>query len=188
MLRNVTLYNTPFDGVYELDVVGPAEAIRALRHTLKGFNEYLKKNTLTKYKVLVGGSEIAEDEFQYPDNNDIEIYQLVEGSGNVGKIILGGALIYFSAGMASGAAIGSFAASAASALSSIGYSLVLGGVSGLLFKPPKLNTPEKGKADLNFNGVVNTTEQGNSLPLAYGELVVGSQVVSMGFTVEKIED
>ncbi|MNL81044.1 Bacteriophage lambda tail assembly protein I [compost metagenome] len=43
--------------------------------------------------------------------------------------------------------------------------------------------PENG-ASYNFNGPVNTTAQGNPVPLLYGRMIVGSSVISAGIYAE----
>ena len=78
----------------------------------------------------------------------------------------------------------------ASAISSIGFSMVMGGVSQMLFSPPQaqsggMERPEN-KPSYAFDGAVNTAAQGNPVPLCYGQLIVGSQVVSAGLSVEQI--
>jgi predicted phage tail protein len=40
------------------------------------------------------------------------------------------------------------------------------------------------KASYNFNGPINTTAQGNPVPLGYGRKIVGSAVVSAGIYSE----
>ena len=43
--------------------------------------------------------------------------------------------------------------------------------------------PDNG-ASYNFNGPVNTTAQGNPVPLLYGEMFVGSATISAGIYSE----
>ena len=64
----------------------------------------------------------------------------------------------------------------------IGWSLVLGGVAQLLFKPPELQNSDRteNQPSFAFNGAVNTVAQGNPVPVGYGRLIVGSQVISLG--------
>lgn len=64
----------------------------------------------------------------------------------------------------------------------MGVSLALGGVAQLLSPQPQLgisdgpeNTPNK-----NLDGPVNTIASGRPIPIAYGEVVVGSATVSAG--------
>ena len=79
--------------------------------------------------------------------------------------------------------------SAATLPLTIGASLVLGGISQLLVPVPKVSGPQErpeNKPSYLFNGAVNTTEQGQPIPLLYGELIVGSAVVSAGLTDKEI--
>jgi predicted phage tail protein len=73
--------------------------------------------------------------------------------------------------------------------SAIGWGLVLGGVSSLLFTPkthdPAATERPENKPSYAFNGPVNTTAQGNPVPVGYGRLRVGSQVISAGLYVEE---
>ena len=61
--------------------------------------------------------------------------------------------------------------------------MMLGGVAQLLSPQQRglsaKDGPENG-ASYNFNGPVNTTAQGNPVPLLYGELIIGSATVSAG--------
>jgi predicted phage tail protein len=168
---------------HELDVKSPAEAIRAFCANYKDFKQNLIDGG--GYRVLAGKDDRADD-IHLPTSKSIKIIPTVQGSGGLGKIVLGAALIAASfylpgAGYFSGA-LSSF--SVAATASSIGFSLLLGGVSQLLFSPPTAKSGEserpENKPSYNFNGAVNTTGQGNALQLAYGRLRVGSQLVSAG--------
>ena len=74
-----------------------------------------------------------------------------------------------------------------SAVASLGTALMLGGVMQLLSPQQKglsaKDSPDNG-ASYHFNGPVNTTAQGNPVPLLYGELIVGSAVISAGIYSE----
>lgn len=69
----------------------------------------------------------------------------------------------------------------------MGYSLALGGVAQMLSPQPKgLGTQDRpdNKPSYNFNGPVNTSAQGNPVPLAYGLVLTGSAVISAGIYAE----
>jgi len=111
----------------------------------------------------------------------------VGGASAVGRIILGAALIFF-APMAAGWVFGNtamvgLATGIATFAPQIGMALILGGVSQLLFSPPQAQSVERpeNKPSFAFDGPVNTMQQGNPVPICYGELIVGSQVISAGF-------
>jgi predicted phage tail protein len=62
--------------------------------------------------------------------------------------------------------------------------MILGGISAMLAPTPK--TPETKETIQNyaFNGAANTTRQGVSIPVCYGQLMVGGAVISSGVTPE----
>lgn len=181
-----------FGKVHRYDVRSPAEAVRALCATIKGFKQALVDGG--HYRVVVGGREA----FNLPRIGDpvseretIRIVPTVSGAGNgFGQVLIGAALIAasFYAPFATTALWGT--ATVGSVMGSIGVSLVLGGVSQMLFSPPQAQSggverPEN-KPSYAFDGAVNTAAQGNPVPVCYGRLIIGSQVISAGLTVEQI--
>jgi len=74
-----------------------------------------------------------------------------------------------------------------------GASLAIAGVTALSMKPPKFN--EDTEIDLDngaggarsylFNGPANTVREGGPVPIGYGRLVVGSQIIQSS---NKIQD
>jgi predicted phage tail protein len=181
--------------VHRYDVISPAQAVKALSVTLKGFKQSFIDGG--HYRILVGGkNELNIDEVSNPMSNSetIRIVPVVAGAGGLGKVILGAALIYFSGGLAAGlgGAYGATAATTAtiaSSITGIGVSLVLGGVSQMLFSPqaaPDSGERPENKPSFIFNGAVNTTRQGNPVPICYGRMIVGSQVISAGLSVVQL--
>jgi len=75
-----------------------------------------------------------------------------------------------------------------SLIRSIGSNLLFSGVSQALTSTPKQQSVEapSNKPSYAFDGAVNTAAQGNPVPVCYGRLIVGSQVISAGLTVEQI--
>lgn len=179
-----------FGRVWRFDVKSPAEAVRALCSQLPGFRQYLHANRASGYRVLCDTA--ARDERSLAlgtDANTIRIVPVVQGAGKgLGGIIIGAALIWASNGTYGwGEAMG---ATLSSAVSSIGFSMVIGGVSQALTKAPSTSSesverPEN-KPSYAFDGAVNTAAQGNPVPVCYGMLIVGSQVVSAGLTTEQV--
>jgi predicted phage tail protein len=169
---------------HELDVKSPAEAIRAFSANYKDFKQRVIDGG--GYRVLAGKEDRADD-IHLPTSRSIKIIPVIQGSGGLGKIVLGAALIaasFYLPGTQFISAFSSFSFSASAIASSVGFSLLLGGVSQLLFSPPKAESGEGERADnkpsYNFNGAVNTSGQGNAISLAYGRLRVGSQLISAG--------
>lgn len=187
-----------FGREYKLDVETPAEAVRALCVQVKGFRDYLFNHANDYYKVFVGGSSIDDKQLCYPasDREIIRIAPAVQGAGGgFGRVILGAALIGVGV-MTGGASMTMGAAWAAGGAQFLGYvatqvgiSLVLGGVAEML--SPSQSAPSsrdverpENKPSMLFDGAVNTTAQGNGVPLCYGKMLVGSQVISAGLVTE----
>lgn len=191
-MRTVRLYGhlgKQFGRTHRLDVRSPAEAIRALSANHKGFPQAVADG---QWRVLVGGKAQALEQIHDPLSADISIVPAVVGAGGgFGKILMGAALIglSFVPGMQGMALSGTmFEFSIASVIRSVGFSLLLGGVSQMLFAAPKAQgageRPEN-KPSYTFNGAVNTTGQGNPVPVCYGGPIrVGSQVISAGLHSE----
>jgi predicted phage tail protein len=194
-MKTIMLYGflgQEFGRVHQYDVCSPAEAIRALCTTLKGFKQSL--NDGGAYRLLLGGKEALDAEQSvYPssDKETIRIVPVVVGSKSLGKFLLGGALIGASFAFPGAGGFNLFGSSfsLAGIAGNIGFSLVLGGVSELLFKPEKAPEPAEkpeSKPSFLFSGAVNTVTQGNPVPLGYGRMVVGSQVISAGVSSKDI--
>ncbi len=200
-MMTVMLYGSlgkQFGKVHRYEVSSPAEAIRALCVTRNGFREALAE--CAGVKILRGGKEpVTLEEVQYPqsERESIRIVPAVSGAGRgLGGIILGAALIWAStflpvAPLFSGAPGMLGTMSMSSIVGSMGMSLILGGVSQMLFSPPSaqaqgsVERPEN-RPSHYFDGAVNTAAQGNAVPICYGRLIVGSQVISAGLSVEQV--
>lgn len=190
-LRTVRLYGhlgERFGREHRFAVTSAAEAVRALRANFPGMDAALVGHR-PGYRVWVGGTARGPEDLWTPGAGPIRIVPIVAGAKDKGplQIILGAALIaapvLFGAGpvLFGTTTLGSVA-------TSLGISMVLGGVSSLLFAPPRAETsaterPES-RPSYIFDGPVNTTVQGNPVPIGYGRLRVGSQVVSAGLSVE----
>ena len=190
--------------VHLYDVVSPAQAIKALSVTIKGFKQSLIDGGY--YRILVGGKdELDINEVANPmsDRETIRIVPVVAGAEGLGKIVLGAALIlaagplaagFGATGTAAGVAgattgAAGFAGITASTFTGLGISLVLGGVSQMLFSPqaaPASAERPENKPSFIFNGAVNTTRQGNPVPICYGRMIVGSQVISAGLRATQL--
>jgi len=196
LLRTVKLYGhlgKTFQKEWRLDVRTPAEAIKAISVNCKGFLPYLQKHSEPGYRVLVGDSELNKDALSHPPGQGtIKIIPVVAGGGgDVFNIITGifliAAAIYFPPTLSSLAAYET-AVTVAGFAKTIGAALILSGVSSLLAPSPVTDIEERpeNKPSYAFNGPVNTVGQGNPVPILYGELIVGSQVISAGLSVDEV--
>jgi len=182
-----------------LSISSVSEAIRAL--------EALTKNKLYKffrdkdsegiaYKVLINGREaevenLKEDDLDriknselcmnFNDLKSIDIVPVIQGSGkagSIGAIVLGVILIIV------GAYLSAFGGAA---LIGAGIGLIVGGVMYLLSSPPKIDDFREvkggGRTSYLFSGPQNTTREGGPVPVGYGRMIVGSQVISASYEV-----
>jgi predicted phage tail protein len=193
MLRKIRLYGqlAKFVGhrVLEADVASAAEAVRFL---IANWPELERHMADQHYRVCTGGEDLSLEDIHNPASGDIKIVPVVAGAGGlgpVGRIILGVALIGFA--FASGA--GFFGAAFAknlglfAATKAIGASLVLGGIAQLLTPTPSVNREEGDpRKSFSFSGIQNTSRVGVPVPVVYGEMLVGSVVISAGADIVQV--
>ena len=68
------------------------------------------------------------------------------------------------------------------------FSLALGGLAQMLTpipEPPKEAEDPK-RESYSISGIVNTSMQGIPVPVIYGEIIVGSALISLGIKTEDI--
>jgi predicted phage tail protein len=180
-VRTVRLYGVAgarFGRVHRFAVSSTAEAMRALCTQVSGFEKFLmnaKDNGLT-FAVFKGRKNLGEKELEHPVGDDeIRIAPVLVGSKKAGlfQTILGAALIVvgvLTSAYGGGSLIG------------LGASLALGGVMQML-SPQTAGLagtgPDNGTS-YYFNGPVNSSAQGEPVPLVYGRMRVGSRVISAG--------
>lgn len=179
-----------FGTKFTMEVASPAEAIRALCSQFKGLAQMLA-NDANGFTVWVDKDNVRDEMLQSPfsQKETLHIVPVVSGAkdASVGQIILGIVLVaasFYTFGVSNGF----YAAAFAKGLMTFGTALIVGGISQMLFAPPAMQVSEKpeNKPSYAFNGPVNTIQQGNCVPILYGELIHGSQVVSAGLYVEDI--
>lgn len=172
-----------FGRVHRIAVSSTAEAVRALCVMLPGFNRELmtSRDRGIVYACFLGKRNIGQGELTLAGGTeDIRISPRIAGakSGGFLQIILGVALI--AASFIPG--VGAFAVP----LLSMGASMAIGGVLQMLV--PQQSTASAADVDngasYNFNGPVNTTAQGNPVPVLYGRMIVGSSVISAGILAQ----
>lgn len=182
MLRNIKLYGhlgKRFGKLHRLAVKTPAEAIAALRANFPDFPKAVVEHA-PGYHVLIGKRDINGTQLTDPcGQGDIKIIPAVQGAkkGGVFQTILGIAMVvvgYFVPGV--------------QGLIPAGISMIAGGVVQMLTRSPRRQNGEKAQnaPSYSFNGPVNTTTQGNPVPICYGEMIVGSQVASFGLSIENM--
>ena len=182
-LRPVVLYGhlrRRFGREFRLAVSSPAEAIRALCAVVPGFREHLLAHSAPGYRVITSDvGSTPRERLHEPRSGVYRIVPVVAGAG--GKT---GALINIILGTVLVAATFYFAP-----FLPLGLSLIAGGVAQLLTPTPQAPTaaerPENAPS-FAFDGAVNVSVQGAAVPIAYGEVLCGSVVVSSGISTERL--
>ncbi len=195
MLKTVILhgaFGSRFGRRHRLDVASPLDAIRALSVLQPGFMQALVGHRPGFRIVLDRVPLSSREELALPGRETIRIVPVVAGAGGgIGQIFIGVALVvgaFFTGGadlaLAPEATLGfTLTTTTLGGMAlSFGASLVLGGLSQMLAQTPDTSSRGQGQgldsASYLFNGPVNTTQQGNPVPILYGRLIIGSQVVS----------
>lgn len=182
-LRTVRLYGVlgaRFGRVHRLAVGSAAEAARALRILLPGFERFLYESRAKgmAFAVFNGRRNLTAEQLEDPPGaEDIRIAPMLQGSKKSGLFatVLGVALF----------AVGAFTAQPW--LMAVGAGMALGGVAMMLSpQPAGLGADESpnNRPSYGFNGPVNTSAQGGPVPLFYGEGFIGSAVISAGIYAE----
>ena len=204
MLRKVKLYGdlAKVTGHKEFDVAvnTTAQAVSFLINNFPHLESYMSNKY---YQVLCDKNDVGIDELHFPiGQSDIKFVPVISGAGgNLGRILLGGALIAMSFGVGGlftnpltigGKGFFGFASAGmgAKAAFGIGAALVLTGVSGMLFPVPKLpefSSEQDPRLSFSFSGTQQTSRAGTPVPIVYGEIVTGSVVISGGIDTEKVQ-
>ena len=198
MLKTVRLYGelADFIGYKQLDAVinSTADAIKFLICNFDGLEAHMADRY---YKVIVNDEDIDKKELHNPiGKSDIHIVPIITGAGsNTGRILLGAALIglsFVSFGGAAGlgaAFSGGQVGFISQSLALVGGSLVLQGVSNMLFplpEPPEFEDSEDPRISFSFSGIQNVSRAGVTHPIVYGEVVTGSVLISAGVTTNDV--
>jgi predicted phage tail protein len=163
------------------------EAFSALKHTIQGFEEFVRKCATRglRFAIFRNRENVGEREFTLGGTTEIRIVPVIAGSKNGGlfQTIAGVALIV----------VGAFASATpfGPPLIAMGISLALGGVMQMLSPVPKSPSQQEqatteNKPSYLFNGAANSTQQGLPVPIVYGQMLVGSSVVAVGTWAEAL--
>ena len=163
---------------FEIKAKSPLEAFSFLVNNFKGVKEHIKDQ---EYCVMAGDLRITENLLDMQTESDIKIVPVVHGE------FFFAALAFLGAGAAATAIGGALTAtvlgiSIASALTTIGVSLLVSGVVDLITPQPEpfqvSRQEDPQDPSYTFTGLLNNTKQGVPINIVYGEVLVGSTVVS----------
>ncbi len=217
------------------DLRTPADAIKLLCINKPEFQEELihAHENGVGYRLIQAGTDLDYADLKLPlGSNDLILTPVITGSGGgKGQVLLGIGLIaasFLLPGAGLFGTVGAFGAGAAgvagisttavltatafgTAISAIGASLILGGVSQMLSPQPTIpklrgtgmrGSGESGSTDgpqsvtrgadgrqsYSYTGAANTVGVGATIPVAYGKVLVGSQLLSARIVVEDESD
>ena len=197
MLKKIKVYGTLIkflgQAEFEVDLNTPKEAISFLVCNFKGIEKHMADQF---YTIQVGAKVITEELLNLNSKDDIKIIPVVHG--NFLGILLGVGALFGGSAVAAGTTFlgsGLLATVVSGALTSIGTSMVVDGVTSML-SPQQSNLSPTGQdaldpaalaSNYSFTGLTNISRAGVPVNLVYGEIVVGSIVVSNGVDTVQVE-
>jgi predicted phage tail protein len=198
---------------FELAVSSVSEAISAINTITKNrFFAYLldKDQKGAKYEVLINENHFISENpldnekasledvsksdlvIKRTDLKTIDIVPVLDGSGGGGRggkgtvgIILGVLLVVVGVLLAP-TPFGFLTPYLVTA----GIGLIAAGVAVLLTKAPQFEDFQEatnGKSSYLFSGPANTVREGGPVPIGYGRLIVGSQVISTTYVIDRYQ-
>jgi len=193
---------------FEAAVNSPVEAFRFLRANFPDLEKYM---SFQYYKVKMNGVEILkEEELNLKSSGVIQIIPIATGSLpvvlGIGAIAGGAAIAgatVAGTGFLGATLIGKLTVGAAigGALTAIGTNMVIGGVTQMLTPTQQITYPTATRStginrsdatladsNYNFSGITNVSRAGVTLPVVYGEIFVGSIVVSNGVDTDQLRN
>ena len=193
MLKKIKVYGTlrKFLGQaeFEVDLNTPREAISFLVCNFKGIEKHMADQF---YTIQVGARVITEDLLSFRSQDDIKIIPVVHG--NFLPILLGAASLFTASTITAGTFLGSTLL--VSALTTMGTTLIIDGVTSMLTPQETTQSAVSGQdstdpsalaSNYSFTGLTNISNAGVPVNLVYGEILVGSIVVSNGVDTFQVE-
>ena len=144
------------------------------------------------YKIKMGGMDITEDLLSLQSDEDIQIIPVAVGS----KVAAIGALSVGAGALAATSSIAFISGTVATALTTVGTSMLINEASNLLMPPQDI--PSGVMADsfsqndptfqsFGFGSISNVARAGVPVPIIYGEVFTGSVVISSGIDTVQVE-
>ena len=193
MLKKIKVYGTlrKFLGQaeFEVDLNTPREAISFLVCNFKGIEKHMADQF---YTIQVGARVITEDLLSFRSQDDIKIIPVVHG--NFLPILLGAASLFTASTITAGTFLGSTLL--VSALTTMGTTWIIDGVTSMLTPQETTQSAVSGQdstdpsalaSNYSFTGLTNISNAGVPVNLVYGEILVGSIVVSNGVDTVQVE-
>jgi len=160
---------------FEINADSPRKAFSFLMTNFKGVREHFKDQ---EYCVMAGNVRITEDLLDMQTESDIKIIPVVHGEL---FFLAAGAL--FTAWGAGATILGiTIGAAVQSAFLAVGVNMLVSGVTDLLtsgqIQPNVSRQEDPQDPSYIFTGLLNNSKQGVPINIVYGEILIGSTVVS----------
>lgn len=168
---------------YLLDCQNTWEVFRALKATLEGFEQEIKRLEALgmRFAIFRNRKNVGEDDFERSGATEVRIVPVVGGSKRGGTLqtIVGAVLVVVGLVITGG----TFGAGApfGSALITMGASMMVGGVIQMLSPQAKGLSQSAAPENLPsyaFGSAKNTTASGNPVPICIGERRWGGAIIS----------
>jgi predicted phage tail protein len=164
---------------WKLKVSTFMELFNALECNTGTFRHYLNKNKKDKLAIFLDGDLVKADDFLYRDvkNKKIEIVPILAGAA----AMMAGAIVSAIGLQGVAAVVVQFV------LTAVISAAISFGISYLISKIMKSNDPDAtSTTSFVFSSAENTAQQGQVVPVGYGRMSVGGNVVSVSLSsVEK---
>ena len=180
---------------FEAAVKSPQQAFAFLKANFEGVEKHMNDQL---YKIKMGGRVVTEEFLTMSGQGDIQIIPVATGAGPAIPII--GGIIGIGAGAAAAATTLTGAAGflvgtvLSTALTTIGTSMLIGGVTDLISPTqPASNISQVGDTDpsmrgsYSFSGIQNVSNAGVPIPIIYGSVFTGSVIISAGSDTAQVK-
>jgi predicted phage tail protein len=172
-----------FGDKFRINADTAAEALNGLYCQVDGLKKHIMNG---HFRVRINRHDINDDNLQFglhskiPQDAAIHIVPKIAGAKNGGvfNFIAGAALVVIGV-------IGNIYGGWGTPFIAAGMGMMVGGVAQMLTKLPKTDKSADGGTNKNtyFSNLDNTIAQGAPVPLCYGEMKIGSKVLSQGLSV-----
>ena len=178
---------------FEADVNSPIEAISFLACNFKGIEKHMATQ---HYAINCGNITVTEKLLNMQTESDIQIIPLAHGNFFF-SVLLGAGSLFGSSAIGT-TLLGSklLATVATTVLTSVGTSMIIGGVTEMLSPTAPSRDPLSGMdefdpaalaSNYSFTGLTNISRAGVPVNLVFGEILTGSITISNGVDTVQVE-
>jgi len=172
---------------FEAAVKSPQQAIAFLKANFEGVEKHMNDQF---YKIKMGGCVVTEEFLTMSGQGDIQIIPVATG----GLPIVIGAAVTGAGYLASLSTVGFISGTIATALTTVGISMIVGGVVEMIAPTqPASNISQVGDTDpsirgsYSFSGIQNVANAGVPIPIIYGSVFTGSIIISAGADTAQVK-